>query len=145
MYHKVSGSRIVKKEIMKALTCAAIVSIMIVLSACKKENSGNELTGKWQLTATLIDPGDGTGTWMPASQVVSTNYVKFDTNGALEGTAFPQYVTYKLKGSDTVTFTAKDNTLQNYRYVIKSDTMVMSPAGPIICYERCGIKFAKVK
>ncbi len=145
MYHIVSESRIVKKETMKTFIRTAFVLIAVILSACKKENSGSGLTGKWQLTATLIDPGDGSGTWMPASQEIGARYVKFDTNGTLEGTAFSEYVTYKLKGSDTVTFAAKDNTIQNYRYSIKSDTMVMSPAGPIACYEPCGIKFAKVR
>jgi len=129
---------------MKTLTRLTFVLILIVLSACKKEDSGSSITGKWRLTANLADPGNGNVKWIPVQNGIY-NYVKFDINGQVEGTVFTDYITFKLKGSDTVTFASKENTLQNYQYVIKSDTMVMSPAGPIRCIEACGIKFARVR
>jgi len=131
---------------MKTLTRLTFVLILIVLAACKKEDSGSSIIGKWRLTANLADPGNGSGKWMPVEKKgFYFDYVKFDNNGLLESTIFADYITYKLKGSDTVTFTTKDNTIQNYHYSIKSDTMVMSPAGPIRCIEACGMKFARVR
>jgi len=137
---------LLKNEIMKTLTRVTFVLILIILAACKKENSGSGIIGKWRLTAAFADPGNGRGVWVAIEKKgFYFDYVKFHSNGSLESTIFTDYVTYKLKGSDTVTFSMKDNTIQHYQYTIKNDTMVMSPAGPIMCIEGCGMMFARVR
>jgi len=122
----------------------ALTGLLFV--TCKKDGdtANATLTGKWKLTESLLDPGDGSGKWMPVpnSAVV---YIQFESNGKLEGTAFPGYISYLVKDSVTLTFTSKDNVLQNYRYAIKNDTITMSPDGPIRCYEACGAKYVKEK
>ncbi|MES2109712.1 MAG: hypothetical protein V4577_13225 [Bacteroidota bacterium] len=132
---------------MKKSTLFLVILLAAVFFAtCKKDShtANTTLTGKWKLTESLADPGDGSGKWrpVPTSAVV---YIQFESNGKLEGTAFPEYVSYAIKDSVTLTFTSKDNTLQNYRYAIKNDTISMSPDGPIRCFEACGARYVKVK
>jgi hypothetical protein len=33
--------------------------------------------------------------------------------------------------------------IQNYSYNISTDTLTLSPSGPIICIEGCAIRFVK--
>jgi len=130
----------------QSILIAATLFATLFFAACKKDGhtTNTTLTGKWKLSQNLIDPGDGSGKWMPvpASAVA---YVQFNSDGKLSGTAFPGDVSYVVKDSVTLTFTSKDNMVQNYRYSIKIDTMTMSPDGPIRCYEACGTKYVKVK
>jgi hypothetical protein len=118
------------------------IAIILFALACGKENiKGNSaLTGKWKLVESLADPGGGSGTWMP---VQTSTDVQFYANGNLGGTTFPSYVSYTVKDSVTLTFIQANKTIQNYRYKISHDTLSMSPAGPIICIEACGIRFKK--
>ncbi len=134
---------------MKIFTCVLLIATVLFLMTCKKDNgnsnSNTALTGKWKMSEGLADPGDGSGTWQPVSKEASQLYVQFDTNGKLEGTAFPNDVSYVVKDPVTLTFTSKDKVIQNYRYNINNGTLTMSPAGPIVCYEPCGTRYTKVK
>lgn len=130
----------------KSILMPATLFATIFFVTCKKDahTPNTTLSGKWKLSQSLLDPGDGSGKWMavPANNTV---YVQFDSDGKLSGTAFPGDVSYVVKDSVTLTFTSKDNVLQNYRYSIKIDTMTMSPDGPIRCIEACGAKYVKIK
>ncbi len=127
---------------MKYLAYFLPITIILFTSACGKENvKGNStLTGKWKLVESLADPGNGSGKWEP---VPTSTYVQFYANGNLGGTTFPSYVSYTVKDSVTLTFIQANKTIQNYRYKISHDTLSMSPAGPIMCIEACGIRFKK--
>src|SRR5258708_4897247 len=134
---------------MKALTFTFLLFAGFFLFTCKKGGSptipDNTLTGKWKLSESLADPGDGSGKWMPVAAALSSRYVQFDGNGKLEGTAFPNDVSYVVKDSITLTFISKDNVQQNYRYSIENGSLDMSPDGPIRCYEACGTRYVRVK
>jgi len=132
---------------MKTLSFILLALTALLFVTCKKDGdtANATLTGKWKLTESLLDQGDGSGKCQPVPASAASVYVQFDTDGKLQGTAFPGYVSYVVKDSVTLTFTSKDNVLQNYRYSIKIDTIVMSPDGPIRCYEACGAKYVKVK
>ncbi|HTE01493.1 MAG TPA: hypothetical protein VK668_19535 [Mucilaginibacter sp.] len=133
---------------MKHLSYFLAIAAILFISACKKANLEDKtslkenasLTGKWRLVENLLDPGDGSGTWMP---VTASTELTFNADGTTYGTAFPAYVNYAIKDSVTLTFHQGDTTTQNYRYKISHDTLMMSPDGPIRCYEACGIKFKK--
>ena len=108
---------------MKTFTRILIaIAALAFLSTCKKENGTHRtpLTGIWRSVEGLADPGDGSGTWQP---IAENNQVilQFDTDGRLEGTAFPEYVSYTLKDSVTVTFTSGKKEVQNYRFSINND------------------------
>lgn len=131
---------------MKALSFTLLLFFGLFLITCKKDNSGtdNTLTGKWKLSETYADPGDGSGKYLPVAKT-NTAYVIFNTNGTLTGTAFPNDVSYAVKDSVTLAFTSKTNEVENYTYKITNGVLQMSPAGPYFCIEGCGQRFSKVK
>ena len=107
-----------------------------------EKTESTALTGKWKLTANLADPGDGKATWQPAEG--KPGYAVFDGKGKLSGEVFTEYITYSVKDSTMLVFKTKDGVIQNYRYQLRKDTLQMSPAGPIMCREACGMRFIKV-
>ena len=133
----------IKNDSMKHYACLLLIAATLLVAACGKESvkGGNAtLAGKWKLVESLNDPGDGSGKWLP---VTTSTQLQLNTNGTMGGTIFPNYVSYTIKDSVTLTFSQADKTIQNYRYKISHDTLSMSPDGPIRCYEPCGIRFKK--
>lgn len=131
---------------MKTLSFILLLCLGLFIITCKKDNSAtdNTLTGKWKLTETYADPGDGSGKYMAVPKT-NTDYVIFNTNGALTGTAFANDVSYVVKDSVTLAITSKNNEVENYAYNITNGVLQMSPAGPNFCIEGCGQRFSKVK
>jgi hypothetical protein len=132
-----------KNDSMKYYSFSLLTAAILFTAACGKEGvkSGNAtLAGKWKLVESLADPGDGSGKWLP---VTTSTQLLLNANGTTGGTAFPNYVSYAIKDSVTLTFSQSDKTIQNYRYKISHDTLSMSPDGPIRCFEPCGIRFKK--
>jgi hypothetical protein len=133
---------------MKYLSYFLAIAAILFISACKKANLGDKtdlkdnvtLTGKWRLVENLLDPGDGSGTWMPSA---THTELTFNSDGTTNGNTFPMYVNYALKDSVTITFHQADTVIQNYLYKISHDTLTMSPNGPFRCIEACGIRFKK--
>ena len=127
----------------------AIVAILII-TACSKENNEiidvlanpEVLVGKWKLSETLSDPGDGSAKWKKAS---GSSYIEFRANGEL-GNSYGDYKTYAVKDSSILKFTEADGVkYQNYSYELKDGKLSMSPAGPIWCIEACGARYVKVE
>jgi len=131
---------------MKKLFNIVLISFLLVIYACRTNNptASPSLSGKWKLTETLNDPGDGSGKFIPVPEKANYEYVEFKANGVLSGTVFAQYIRYTVKDSATVSFFKSDNTLQNYRYTFHDNVLDMSPAGPIFCFEPCAQRFIKV-
>lgn len=128
---------------MKYFAYLLLAAVMLLAPSCRKDgaSTGNaSLTGKWKLVESLNDPGDGSGKWLP---VTNSTGLDLNADGTMSGTTFPIYVSYVVKDSVTLTFSQSDKTIQNYRYKISHDTLSMSPAGPIMCFEACGIRFKK--
>ena len=128
---------------MKNLTYSLLAVAILAIGACKKGENGpvNTLSGRWNLIATYISTG-APGVWIAAGNQTH-QYVQFNNDGKLLGNAFSDYATYAIKDTAAVVFSKKDNTIQNYRYAIKKDTLVLSPAGPIFCIEGCALKFTR--
>jgi len=133
----------IKNNNMKYYALSLLIATILFVAACGKESvkSGNaSLTGKWKLVQSLLDPGNGSGKWLP---VTTSTELQLNANGTTSGTTFPTYVSYIIKDSVTLTFSQADKTIQNYRYKISHDTLTMSPDGPARCIEACGIRFKK--
>ena len=144
MYHFNSDMRNVRKSVMKRITCILSVVTIVAVSACRKDGikKGNvPLTGNWVAVQSLLDPGDGSGTWQPV-QVKST--LQFFEGGTVGGSAFSTYAKYTVKDSVTLAFTGPDSIYQEYYYKISHDTLTMSPSFPNRCIEACGERFKKV-
>jgi hypothetical protein len=132
---------------MKTLSFTLLLFLGLFLITCKKDNSGvgdNTLTGRWKLSETYADPGDGSGKYLPVTKT-NTAYVIFNADGTLNGTAFPNDVSYAVKDSVTLAITSKNHEVENYAYKITNGVLQMSPAGPIFCIEGCGQRFSKVR
>jgi len=139
---------------MRYLTYILLLAVILLTSSCVKELAADSptvkgktaaknnvaLTGKWKLVESLLDPGDGSGKWLP---VTTSTTFELNTDGTTSGTTFTDYVSYAVTDSVTLAFKRADATIQNYLFVISNDTLSMSPNGPIRCIEGCGIKFKK--
>lgn len=126
-----------------------VLSLLFIflISSCDKENVNldrKSLTGKWKLTETFADIGNGKAKWKAVSKK-EVKHVEFRANGELGGDAFPDYISYAIKDSVTISMTHKNQSIQNYSYQFEDDKLSMSPAGPIMCIEGCGIRFEKVQ
>jgi hypothetical protein len=132
---------------MKIFTKILGLILLIFISGCDKEGvklDRSTLTGKWKMTATYADIGNGAGQWEAARKNLLL-YVTFNADGSVAGNAFPNYVRYSVTDSSTLRFESNDKAIQNYAYKLEDGNLIMSPAGPIYCTEGCGSKFQKVQ
>jgi hypothetical protein len=115
-----------------------LVLVVSVFSACKKEIQDNDLTGKWKLTEYLADPGDGSGTWRPAS---NSQFIEFLEDGTLIFSPSGQYDSkrYNVTSDSTIIFSGGpyDSPI---RYNLSGNMLTLNPQ----CIERCGMKYVKV-
>ena len=138
---------------MKIFTKILVLAAVVFFAACSKGNmeiidvyaDPSVLTGRWKLSETMASPGDGSQEWKKVSKDLN-DYIVFGEDGKLSGNAFADYSTYAVKDSITLTFTKADGiTYQNYSYKLQGGALNMSPAGPIMCIEACGIRFKKIE
>ena len=130
-------------HIMKYLILTLIVLGTFV--SCNKE-ADSELIGTWQLTETLIDPGDGSGTFQ---SVESDKIIKFKKSGKFCSNGSMCDMSTEATNSSSGTYNTSNTTITpsncsiddlelNYE-LINGYLIVYYP-----CYEACQMKFAKV-
>ncbi|MFK7748990.1 MAG: hypothetical protein AB8B65_11400 [Kordia sp.] len=53
-----------------------IFALILSISSCSNDDDDatETLTGSWRLTATLLDPGDGSGTFLPIDSETDLNF-----------------------------------------------------------------------
>jgi len=121
-----------------------VVLLMSAFGACtsiKRQSSEPTLVGKWQMTETLADIGDGKATWTPVSND-SIQYVVFAKDGKVSGNAFYNTTSYKLIDSNHVEFGITGNTsFVTHRYKVTATTLLLNPP----CREACGMRFIRLK
>ncbi|MFC4211894.1 hypothetical protein ACFOWA_11915 [Pedobacter lithocola] len=116
------------------------ITIFISYTSCKKngiDDGPGELYGKWKLTETLSDPGDGSGRYI---KVKGDKYLVMSRTGKMEGDALPDLSDFKILDSLTMEVTSKtyNRTLQ-YRYKATANTLTLNPP----CFEGCGFRFIR--
>jgi len=125
------------KPITKVLLLIAIVGC---LAACKKDENSKSLIGTWR----HVTSSYGTGfEYVTAPAKNKNGYITFYSDGKLKSNVMLEYVRYSITDSVKVAFFKADSTLQNYRYIIRGDSLSMSPAGPIVCFEGCSTTFKR--
>ena len=138
---------------MKIFTKILVLAAVVFFAACSKNNMDiidvyadpSILTGKWKLSETMADPGDGSQEWKKVPNE-SNDYIVFGEDGKLSGNTFKEYSNYAVQDSTILKFTKPDGvTYQNYSFKLQAGTLSMSPAGPIMCIEACGIRFKKIE
>lgn len=133
---------------MKTFFKLTLVLGLFFASSCSKDKTvrDSSLTGGiWELSESLADPGDGSGTWQPVTKTSHIDHISFKENGQLEWDLFKEFLTYKIKDSETLAFIRADKTIQTYFYQIKDGRLSMSPLEPARCIEPCGSKYIKMK
>jgi len=119
------------------------VSLLIVsFWGCQKkkespvENEG--IVGKWKLTESLSDPGDGSGKWQPADPA-HPKYVEFRADGGVLATeGYP--IGYLLVSDSTMTLRFLGGDSLPYRYKLTATRLTLNPP----CIEACGLHYARV-
>src|SRR5690554_58280 len=110
-----------------------LLTLVFFIAACDKDNlqiDNTTLTGKWKLSETLLDPGDGSGEWTPVAKKTPYDYVEFKENGKVAGNLFPEYKSYILKDDVTIQFKLDESRIQEFRYSIVNGVLSMSPSYP---------------
>ena len=131
---------------MKNLAIMGFTAFIMMSLSFKKEpafQQSSSLYGKWKLSETFDDPGNGNEKW---NKVVHTlnQYTQFHKHGQMDGNYFKD-ARYKVKDSITLAIKLADKTIQEYRFKIHDQTLIMSPSKPILCHEGCSMKYIKME
>ena len=121
--------------------------ISLSILACGKKNTAaaeNEgIVGKWKLTESLADPGDGSGKWQPADPA-HPSYLEFRSDGTLISTptGLPSNGAdrYQLLSDSTVLFYNGTFSIRE-SYNLTKTTLSITPP----CFEACGMHYIAVK
>lgn len=117
-------------------------SMVIFISCSKATNKPDEsklpLAGKWVLTATLDDPGDGSGKWTAVDKS-DFYFVQFNADKTVQTNMFGRFErAKKYENSDsTVTLIYPEGGLILLYYKIEDSYLTITGG----CYEACGSKF----
>lgn len=133
------------KHLLFIILSTAITSCSTTANSPDLNLDKEEITGKWQLTASLADPGDGSGTWQP---VENGRTLEFTSKGLVKSS------TSFCSGED-INETSYDNTEKiistdcgentfELKYELKDGDLYVYPHSPR-CIEACGSKYEKVE
>ena len=127
-----------KNLTMKKLALLLSIVLITMYVSCKKENDGpGEIYGRWKLTETLSDPGDGSGKYI---KVKEDKYVAFDASGKILGDALPDLLTFRILDSVRIEVTAKNQKQPlTYWYKVSRTKLTLNPP----CIEGCGLRFER--
>ncbi len=123
---------------MKSLILLA--AILISLAGCKKavtQTSNNSIVGKWKLSEYLADPGDGSGTWQPATTMIPS-YLEFKEDGSLSASPYSvnSWDHFQVTSDSTIIlFRGADQFPRGYHF---SKTLLTLNGG---CFEACGERY----
>jgi hypothetical protein len=126
---------------MKKILLILLAAASIIYVSCKKtdDNDGpGEVYGKWKLTETMQDPGDGSGKYIKVTG--DAKYITLDKSGKFEGDAIPELLTFKILDSVRMEVTGKNQSQPyNYRYKVSAKSLTLNPP----CIEGCGFRFVR--
>lgn len=130
---------------MKPIACLFSIAILsFILISCSKSEVNKkgeiQVAGKWKLTESLVDIGNGNGKWTKVSNSnVSYPYIIFKNDSTLESNIFVDMRRYSIIDSTKIRFTFFDNRKITYSYSMKNSSLVINPP----CIEGCGYRFEK--
>lgn len=118
------------------------ITISGLCFSCKKdrkESAPVEIYGKWKLTETMNDPGDGSGKYIKATG--EPKYLSFDKDGKLGGDAlYMDVFRYRIIDSTRIEILYQNYIApQVYWYKLTAKTLQINPP----CIEGCGLRFVR--
>lgn len=126
-----------------------VIGIILLISCDSSDDAGNILTndivGTWQLTASLSDPGDGSGTFRSVS---SNKTITFNSDGTFTSNGNVCDISITTSTATNGTYNTMDNTINAncgtinlpISYSIDNLTMDIS----YICIEACESRYRKI-
>jgi hypothetical protein len=122
---------------MKNLQNLIFVFIILSLTACEKIGSETSITGKWKLTETLADPGDGSGKWKSVSG--NKSYLILNSDGSITGNGDSSFKQYRIVDDRMIEFVFQNGTTTTRMYKLSGNSLEISGG----CYEACGSRYKK--
>lgn len=126
-----------RKINIKTLHNSILVLIILSLTACEKSSSDTSITGKWKLTETLADPGDGSGKWISVKN--SDSYLLINADGTISGNIFTNFKQYRVIDDTEIEFIYQNGTTTTRKYKLNGNALEISGA----CFEACGSRYKK--
>lgn len=116
------------------ILCLAILAIGCSKNLVKTKTS---FVGKWKLTESLIDPGDGSGKWTaPAENTV----IEFTSGGLIKYNT-GESDNYKIINDSLMQVSSSSSSTINYSYKMDGNKLFMRPP----CIEACGERYIRLK
>ncbi len=116
--------------------------MVFAVAGCKKSSNveNSNLIGKWKLTESLADPGDGSGTWQMADPS-NPQYLEFKNDGRLIFSPTGMYDSdhYQVSSDSTMIFLRGRESFP-MRYHLSENMLCLFPP----CIEGCGLKYISV-
>lgn len=131
---------------MKKILLLLLATVCIIYVSCKKntmdKDGPGEVFGKWKLTETMFDPGDGSGKYKKVTG--DAKYLTLDKSadkaGKFSGNAVPDLYAFRILDSVTMeVFSNTYKTPSTYRYKVSAKYLQLNPP----CIEGCGYKFVR--
>lgn len=123
-----------------------LIILALFLVSCNKDESEAELLGTWKLVATLADPGDGSGVFMP---VTSDQTISFNADGTVrsnrslcdffDNNAESTSGTYS---AEDMYFTTSDCGIEDFKYQFEIEGQFQTYF--VVCIEACGVRYRKI-
>lgn len=115
-----------------------IILFAAVFTGCNKHLSKTGLVGKWNLTESLMDPGDGSGKWTPPSQKTT---IEFTSAGLIKYDDNKPSVAYKIINDSLMEISSPGSSTISYRYKVDDNKLFMRPP----CIEACGERYIRLR
>ncbi len=136
---------------MKNIIYALFAIAILFTYSCKDTAIHSPLIGKWRVVGYSSSSG-GPQVYTPVDK--GTNqYVQFNENGMYRSSVNKYYASYSIQDHKTITITYDDSApdyYTNYKYKtyylsygFRNDTLLMSPAGPVVCIEGCSTRYVR--
>lgn len=122
---------------MKNLHNLILVFIFLSLTACEKSGSDTTITGKWKLTETLADPGNGSGKWVSVKN--SDSYLLINADGTISGNYFTDFKQYRVIDDKEIEFIYQNGSKTTRKYNLNGNALEISGG----CFEACGSRYKK--
>ncbi|WP_406826122.1 hypothetical protein [Pedobacter sp. KACC 23697] len=130
-----------KKILILLLAVGGIIDV-----CCKKSDNNNdrpgEVYGKWKLTETLFDIGNGQGKYTKVTGEAKYLQVEKSGNqaGKFKGDAIPNLISFKILDSVRMEVYAKTYQMPVvFRYQVSANSLEINPP----CIEGCGYRFVR--
>jgi len=123
-----------------------LLAIVTIIVSCKKSDNNNdrpgEVYGKWKLTETLYDIGNGQGKYTKVTG--EAKYLKVEKSGnqagKFKGDAMPNLLSFKILDSVRMEVYSSNYQMPTiFRYQVSANSLELNPP----CIEGCGYRFSR--